>query len=325
MPSLRYASLLGLFALALASPAGAAGEKFGQWLRDVKKESLRRGISEKTLASAFSGISYNPRVIELDRKQPESRLTFGQYKKNVISAERIGTGIKNLKRHGEEIEKASKAYGVPGEIIVALWGMETSYGKNTGGFDVIEALATLAYDGRRSSFFRDELFKALAILDDGHIDHAEMQGSWAGAMGQNQFMPSSFQAYAVDGNGDGKRDIWRSLPDVFASTANYLHKSGWKNGEIWGREVKLSQPVPKSLTGLEIRKSNAAWRKMGVMPVEGNFSPEEGETLASLILPAGTDGPAYLVYDNYRVLMKWNKSIYFATSVGILSDALAVR
>ncbi len=308
--------------IAFAFPAFAAGN-FSSWLGALRNEAAQRGVSEKTIAAALSDIDYNPRIIELDRKQPESRLSFAQYKKNTISGDRIEKGRGLYRRHRRELEKASAHYHVPPEIIVSLWGMETSYGKNTGGFGVIEALATLAYDGRRSDFFRGELFKALAILDEGHIKFSEMVGSWAGAMGQNQFMPSSFGNFAVDGDGDGRRDIWNSLPDVFASTANYLNQSGWQEGQRWGRKVSLSQDIPESLTGLDIQKSLVEWTRMGVtLPGGKNLSTLDG-MYASLILPDGQGGPAFLVYDNFRVIMKWNRSIYFALSVGLLSDEIA--
>ena len=227
------------------------------------------------------------------------------------------------RKHRAELEKAAQKYGVPANYIVALWGIETSYGDNTGGFKVIPALATLAHDGRRSTFFRKELINALKILDAGHISSANMKGSWAGAMGQNQFMPSSFHAFAVDGNGDGKRDIWTSLPDVFASTANYLSKSGWKEDERWGRKVKLPQGFSKSLTGKKIKKPLSEWASMGITLPSGAPIPQADGIRASVITPDGLNGPAYLAYDNYRVIMKWNNSTYFATSVGLLADLIA--
>ena len=250
-------------------------------------------------------------------------MTFAQYKQKVISQDRIDKGRRMLRENRAALDKASQKYGVPPQFIVALWGVETSYGSNTGGFGVIEALATLAHDGRRSEFFRDELFKALKIIDEGHISAAAMKGSWAGAMGQNQFMPSSFHNFAVDGNGDGRRDIWNSLPDVFASTANYLSKSGWKSDQIWGRRVKLPENFPSSLTGKETSKSLAQWSHMGITLPDGSAIPVIQGIQASVIVPDGVGGPAFLTYDNYRVIMKWNKSTYFATSVGILADEIA--
>ncbi len=313
-----------LFVLALLFPLAAyASQPFDQWLNSLKQEALRKGISQQTVNAALNDIKPIPRVIELDRKQPEGRMTFGEYYTKVINQQRINEGRKRYRQHRSQLEGAAKKYGVPAHYIVALWGIETNYGSNTGGFKVVPSLATLAHDGRRSEFFRAELLNALKILDAGHISPANMKGSWAGAMGQNQFMPSSFHAFAVDGNNDGKRDIWTSLYDVFASTANYLSKSGWKEDERWGREVKLPQGFPKSLTGLETKKSTQEWANMGISLPSGSALPTATGLKASVVAPDGLAGRTFLVYDNYRVIMKWNKSTYFATSVGLLADQIA--
>ena len=312
--------LLAAFVLV---PNSAHADGFATFLQGVRTEAVQKGISQKIVTQALANVKHNPRVIELDRKQPESRLTFAEYKQKVINQIRIDKGRALLKQHRADLNAASQQYGVPPEVIVSLWGMETSYGDNTGGFSVIEALATLAYDGRRSKFFRTELFNALKILDGGHISAADMKGSWAGAMGQNQFMPSSFHAFAVDGNGDGRRDIWKTRADVFASTANYLSKSGWNANEKWGRQVKLNQAIPESIAGLDHQKSIVDWSHMGVTLPNGQKLPTADGMYASIVMPDGKNGPAYLVYKNYKVIMKWNKSVYFATSVGLLSDLIA--
>ena len=308
--------------LSLPASAQAAGD-FDLWVKNFKKEAASKGISSDLLDRAFKDVKSIPRIIELDRKQPEGKMTFAQYKKRVISDARIAQGRRMYKKHKDLLEVAAQKYGVPANYIVALWGIETSYGNNTGGFGVVPALATLAHDGRRSKFFRSELINALKILDAGHIDLKNFKGSWAGAMGQNQFMPSSFNAYAVDGNDDGRRDIWTSLPDVFASSANYLSRHGWKEDERWGRAVKLPADFPKSLTGLETRKSLQAWNNMGIKLPGGGNIPTRPNLKASIVAPDGIGGPAFLVYDNFRVIMRWNKSTYFASSVGILADAIA--
>ena len=300
-----------------------AAQPFDQWLNGVKSEARSEGIYESTIGAALSGIKPIPRVIELDRKQPEGRMTFAEYYRKVISQQRIDQGRYLYQKHRTELEKAAQKYGVPAQYIVALWGIETSYGDNTGGFKVIPALATLAHDGRRSKFFRTELINALKIIDKGHISAANMKGSWAGAMGQNQFMPSSFHAFAVDGNNDGKRDIWTSLPDVFASTANYLSKSGWKEDERWGREVVLPKGFSENLTGKKIKKSLSEWKALGVTLPGGAPLPTAPGIHASVITPDGLAGRAFLAYNNYRVIMKWNNSTYFATSVGLLADQIA--
>lgn len=300
-----------------------ASQPFDQWLQGVKAEAAQKGVSAQTINTAFAGVRPIPRVIELDRKQPEGHMSFDEYYTKVINRQRVDQGRYLYKKHRAELERAAQKYGVPANYIVALWGIETNYGANTGGFKVIPALATLAHDGRRHEFFREELINALKIIDQGHISAANMKGSWAGAMGQNQFMPSSFHAYAVDGNGDGRRDIWGSLPDVFASTANYLSKSGWKEDERWGREVRTPKGFPASLAGLEVRKTLREWQGMGVTLPGGAPIPLAPGIKASLVAPDGLAGRTFLVYDNYRVIMKWNKSTYFATSVGLLADQIA--
>lgn len=299
-----------------------AAPEFATWVANFKEDAKRQGISQETLDKAFVGVKPIERIIELDRKQPEGTMTFAQYKKRVISDARIAQGQRMYREHRELLDATAKKYGVPAQYIVALWGVETSYGNNTGGFSVVTALSTLAHDGRRSSFFRKELVNALKILDEGHISFENMKGSWAGAMGQNQFMPSSFHAYAVDGNDDGKRDIWTSLPDVFASTANYLGTSGWREDERWGRRVNVPKSFGEDKVGLKIKHDLSAWKKMGVTLPGGGELPVADGMKASLVAPDGLSGPTYLAYHNFGVIMKWNRSTYFATSVGILADAI---
>lgn len=229
-PTLKYASLL--FFLAIAEPAWAkTDQSFATWLTEFKKEARKEGISDKTLKEAFAKTKPIPRVIELDRKQPETMLTLEEYLEKIVTVTRIETGREMLAKHRSLLTGIGEEYDVEPEFIVALWGIETNYGGNTGSYSTIDALATLAHDGRRSSFFRKELLNALKIIENDHISATDMRGSWAGAMGQCQFMPSSFLSYAVDYDNDGKHDIWGTLPDVFASIANYLRKVGWKKGE----------------------------------------------------------------------------------------------
>lgn len=325
MPRILCLTAFFLLFLFMAGPSTAQNNGFENWLADFKHDALQQGISQNTLDSAFNGVRPIQKVIDLDRKQPEGKMTFARYKSNVVTRDRIEKGRKLYRQHHTLLADIARDYGVPAEYIVALWGIETSFGENTGGFDVIPALATLAYDGRRSEFFRAELIKALRIIDQGHISEAAMKGSWAGAMGQNQFMPSSFFNFAVDRDGDEKRNIWSSLPDIFASTANYLHQSGWKNDELWGREVLLPDIFPETMAGLDKAKRLKSWENMGIRLPGGHMLPQAPGMEASLVLPDGKNGKAYLVYDNYKVIMKWNKSIYFATSVGLLADAIAGR
>jgi membrane-bound lytic murein transglycosylase B len=321
---LRILTLLALIvAVTVFSGASYAAQDFDAWVKELRAEAAQKGISQQTIDAALSDLKPIPRVIELDRKQPEGKMTFAQYKKRVISDARIAQGRRLYKEHRAALEVAAQKYGVPAQYIVALWGVETSYGNNTGGFKVVPALATLAHDGRRSSFFRKELFDALKIIDEGHISAKSMKGSWAGAMGQNQFMPSSFHAFAIDGNADGKRDIWGTLPDVFASTANYLGTSGWKAEEKWGRAVKVPADLPKSLTGRKNKRTLQEWKNLGVTMPNGNKLPVVAGMKAALIAPDGLSGPTFLAYSNFDVIMKWNKSTYFATSVGLLAVQIA--
>ena len=316
--------ILAMIATMILTPVMAhADDKFDAWVVEFKKDAARKGISEETVNQAMTGVKPIPRIIELDRKQPEGTMTFAKYQKRVINDARVAQGRRLYKEHRELLDATAKKYGVPAQYIVSLWGIETSYGNNTGGFGVVPALATLAYDGRRSSYFREELINALKIIDAGHISHSKMKGSWAGAMGQNQFMPSSFHAYAVDGNNDGKRNIWTSLPDVFASTANYLSKSGWKEDQKWGRRVRIPAHFTKNMIGLKVKHDLKTWKKLGVTLLGGQDIPVVEGMNASIVAPDGVKGPTYLAYGNYRVIMRWNKSTYFATSVGLLADQIA--
>ena len=303
--------------------AAEASEPFAAWLDGVRSEARERGIRAGTLDAALVGLEPLPRVIELDRNQPEFTLTFREYLDRVVNDRRARKGRELLERHAPLLERVSDTYGVPSRLIVALWGIETDFGRITGGFPVIAALATLAHDGRRSVFFRKELMLALEIIDQGHIAADDMIGSWAGAMGQNQFMPSSFHAYAVDHDGDGEKNIWGSLPDVFASTANYLARAGWSDDTTWGRPVRLPAGFPGDHIGRSVVKGLADWQRLGVRKPDGTDLP--GRNLpASVITPqSGSRDPAYVVYGNFEVILKWNRSEYFAIAVGTLADRLA--
>ena len=300
----------------------AVAEEFNTWLDTLKIEARSKGISQSTIESSLSGIKPIPRVIELDRKQPEFTLTFEEYLGRVVSDRRIRIGKAKLVEHEKLLTEISIKYGVQPRYIIALWGIETDFGRITGGFPVISSLATLAYDGRRSKFFRKELFLALKIVDKGHITAKDMLGSWAGAMGQNQFMPSSFHAYAVDYNKDGSKDIWKTLPDIFASIANYLSKSGWQGDQTWGRAVRLPDKFSSKLLGRKIKKGLNQWHELGVRKLSGKDLPKRN-LISSIIRPEKRMvGPAFVVYHNYGVILKWNRSNYFATAVGTLSDKI---
>jgi membrane-bound lytic murein transglycosylase B len=322
----KTAALLAFCGTALSitgmtTQSARADGSFSSWLSEFRREAAAGGISERTLDRALTGVSPIQRVIDLDRRQPESRVTFTAYLNNTISDARVAQGRRLGEQHRSVLEQVSSRYGVQPRFILALWGMESSYGQNTGGFSVIAALATLAWEGRRGEFFRGELMAALQILDEGHITADRMTGSWAGAMGQSQFMPSSFLRYAQDFTGDGRRDIWTTEPDVFASAANYLAESGWDNRLTWGRRVRVPSGINVSEADLEIQRPLSHWSSVGVRRDDGSELPQAAVE-ASLILPEGVSGPAFLVYDNFRVLMRWNRSTFFATSVGLLADRI---
>ena len=307
--------------LPMSTPAPSV-PSFEAWLAEFRSEAGAAGISAATLDAAFAGVQPIERVIELDRQQPESVLTFEDYLTRVVPERRINIGREKLAQHRGLLDKVSAQFNVPPRFIVALWGVETDYGRLGGNFSVVASLATLAYEGRRAALFRSQLLDALRILDSGDVALSNMRGSWAGAMGQTQFMPSTFRNYAVDFNGDGKRDPWNQLPDVFASAANYLSKIGWVKGETWGREVRVPDNFENRWVGLEQRKPLAEWQALGVRRKDG-AALAALEMTASLVQPSGPAGRAFLVYDNFRVLMQWNRSTYFGVAVGQLADALA--
>jgi membrane-bound lytic murein transglycosylase B len=315
----RATFALGL--LVVAAPAAPTGPPFDDWLAGLRQEALSAGIAPATLVVALQGLEPIPRVVELDRRQPEGRMTYREYRSRVLSQTRIERGRALLREHRPLLDRVAAEFGVQPRFIVALWGVESSYGEYKGQFPVVGALATLAYDGRRARFFRGELMNALRILDNGDIAADRMLGSWAGAMGQSQFMPSSYLSYAVDFDGDGRRDIWTSLPDVFASIANYLARAGWNDRHTWGREVSLPGALNGESRGLEVRRPLPEWQAMGVRRVDGQDLPAVVLD-ASLLHTDDGEGPAYLVYGNFRVLMAWNRSTYFGLTVGQLADLI---
>ncbi|GGC89963.1 murein transglycosylase [Vreelandella lutescens] len=292
---------------------------FNQWVSEFRRYAANQGISEATLATAFDGLRYRDRVIELDRYQPEFVRAIWQYLDSAVSSTRIANGQEKYAQHRETAQQMQQRYGVPAEIIVAIWGVESNYGSNFGDFSTLESLATLAYDGRRRDFARGELLAALRIIDQGDIAAEQMKGSWAGAMGHTQFIPSSFEAYAVDGDGDGRRDIWGSIPDVMASTANYLARAGWQAGQPWGAEVVLPAAFDYSQTD---RKSSAEWAAQGVRAVRGELPSFDS---AAVIVPAGANGPAFIVGPNFRAILRYNNATSYALAVATLADAIAGR
>ena len=303
----------------------AAKVEFSEYVDSLKQEARGLGISEVTLEKAFVNVTYKPRAVKADRNQPEKKLTLDQYLAKALPDWRIEQARDMYRKHYRELNRIGKQYGVQPRFIVALWGIESSFGKRMGNYNIIDALSTLAYDGRREAFFRKEVMAALTILDQGHIEVENMKGSWAGAMGQCQFMPSSFVSYAQDGNSDGRKDIWSTKSDVFASAANYLSQSGWNDEYTWGREVEVPDSLPLNLVGRQKNKAQKLqeWNRLGVRQANGRELPKLSNDIdAWLIMPDDRNGRAYLIYNNYQVLMKWNRSYYFGVAVSQLADKL---
>ncbi|SDJ49308.1 lytic murein transglycosylase [Billgrantia gudaonensis] len=306
----------------MAEAAATVGD-FAAWLADFRRQARAEGIDAATLDQALDGLRYRPRIIELDRSQPEFVRPIWQYLDSAVSASRVTTGRDRLAEHRDTARDVARRYGVPAEILVAIWGVESNYGGNFGDFSTLEALATLAFDGRRRDFARDELMAALRIIEAGDIAPERMIGSWAGAMGHTQFLPSSFTAYAVDADGDGRRDIWGSIPDVLASTANYLAESGWQPGATWGEEVRLPPGFDYAQAELSTRRSSREWAELGVRPVGGGELPDF--EAAAVITPAGASGPAFLVGPNFRAILRYNNATSYALAVGTLAEEIAGR
>lgn len=316
----------GAQAQTAAEPANAqnqtADDGFAAWLEDLKREARARGISQAVLDSSLNDVRPVPRVIELDRRQPEFTLTFWTYLNRAVNEKRVERARQLMTRHASLLRDAERRYGVQARFLVSFWGLESNFGSNTGGFSVVSALATLAHDPRRAAFFRGQLLDALTIIDNGDIAPAQMSGSWAGAMGQVQFIPSTFLGHAVDADGDGRRDLWNSLPDVFNSAANFLSNLGWDDSETWGREVKLPAGFDLELVGFGQKRPIGEWQALGVRRADGRDLPRAAIE-GSILLPAGHKGPAFLVYGNFRATLKWNNSILYAIAVGHLADRIA--
>jgi membrane-bound lytic murein transglycosylase B len=308
-----------------ATSASAQSADFGTWVQGMRQDALAQGISGATFDQAFAGVQPIPRVIELDHKQPELTLTFQEYVDRVVPQTRRDAARQHYLDNQALLDEVAKRYQVPARYIVALWGIETNFGERIGTYPVIAALATLAYDGRRAAFFRKELINALKIVQDDHIAPSTMIGSWAGAMGQSQFMPSSFLHFAVSYRGNGAPDIWSKQDDVFASIANYLASSGWHPGQGLGWQVIAPPRLDASLVGLPPKRSLAEWSALGIKRADGLplvNNPSESTQHGALLQPGGSDGPSFLVTDNFSVILRWNNSSYFALAVGYLAESV---
>ncbi|GAB4337823.1 MAG: lytic murein transglycosylase [Desulfobulbaceae bacterium] len=296
--------------------------KFSQCIALLQERAREEGLSSRVIEKVLPGLQHQPRVIELDRSQPEFTRTFAEYLNRRLTEERVEIGRRLLDHHADFLGGLTRKYGVPGHYLVAFWGLETNFGTYLGTMPTLDCLATLACDTRRSAFFTDELLKALALMERESFSPEEMRGSWAGAMGHTQFMPSAYLSWAVDGDGDGRIDLWDSELDALASGANFLAGLGWQRGERWGREVLLPRSFPYEQSGLTNRRPLRYWSELGVRMASGGRLPDV-EMEAALLLPSGHTGPAFLVYRNFDVIMRWNRSQFYALSVGLLADRLA--
>ncbi|MEQ1963564.1 lytic murein transglycosylase [Xenorhabdus khoisanae] len=300
--------------------------QFPAYVALLKQQAREQGISEKTLDRAFANIHFISRVIKADRNQPEKKITLEGYLNRVLPAWKIEQGAKQYEDNLPQLEKISRKYGVPKAYIIALWGLESGFGKIQGKEDVISALSTLAFEGRREVFFIKQLLAALEIIENQYIDEDQtLKGSWAGAMGQSQFMPTSYLTYGTDGNGDGKIDIWHNKEDVFASTANYLHKEGWQQGLPWGYAISLPAGFDVALEGIkpEQGKTLAQWQALGIS--SPHFAELPANTKGWIVIPDDPAQRAFWVTQNFRTIMHWNRSYYFALSVGMMADGIMQR
>ena len=310
-----------VFALCLLVTSAQAQMDFTAWLAEFSQEARARGISQTTLDQALGDIQWAPRVVELDSKQPEFVESLATYLERRVTPQRVARGQALLAEHQALFDEVEKRYGVSRQTLAAFWGLETNYGSVMGDTPIPTALATLAFDGRRSAFFRSQLLDALSLIEAGHVTADEMKGSWAGAMGQMQFMPSTYRRYAVDGDNNGRINLWNSLPDALHSAGNYLQQAGWKTGEPIALQVTVPTHFPWGQARLYNRRPIAEWQAAGVLQANGQALPLQAGH-AAIILPQGAQGPAFMVFDNFDVVMQWNRSVNYALSVALLADQL---
>ncbi|MEO9335609.1 lytic murein transglycosylase [Pseudomonas guguanensis] len=302
------------------TPAEEPLASFADWRRALRSEAIAAGIDAALFDRVFAGVTPDPAVLKADSSQPEFTRPVWEYLDGAVSSSRIGRGRVLLAQHNAVLQRIERQYGVEAPILVAIWGLESNFGSNIGSHSVIRSLATLAYDGRRQGFWRVQLLAALQILQNGDVPSERMIGSWAGAMGQTQFMPTTYNQHAVDFDGDGKRDLWGSSTDALASAAHYLQASGWQRGQPWGFEVRLPSDFDYALADPDQRRSLTEWAELGVRPLAPTGAAASAR--ASLQLPAGHKGPAFLLLDNFRSILKYNNSTSYALAIGLLADNL---
>ncbi len=321
MPTRRFLLASAVPAVLSASAFASPADSFHSFLNDVRAEARRAGIRPATLDNAFAGVAPNQKVLDRDRHQPEFTLTWARYRALVITDKRIADGRQAVAANRALFQRVEQCYGVGPGVVAGIWGLESSFGTGTGDFRVVEALATLAWEGRRASFFRGELMAALKILDHGDVAPGGMTGSYAGAMGQPQFMPSSYLRYAVDFDGHGRRDIWTSKPDVLGSIANYLAQSGWRSGQTWGQAVAV--PAGVDVQGRDVRRPLSTWAQAGVRPVTGRWLAAS-DTPTGLVAPDGAGGETFAVFGNFASIRRYNPSDLYAIAVGLIGDQVVV-
>ncbi|HJN37212.1 MAG TPA: lytic murein transglycosylase [Gammaproteobacteria bacterium] len=312
-------TILAVIIYLTPSLALAETSEWKQWMMNLKNEAIEEGIRPETLDKALKDVKPSKQIIKLDQSQTKRRISFTKYRNKKIDPYTINKGKRLMKQHYKLLHNIEQTYSVNKCLIITLWGMESAYGYYKGRFPVIDALATLAYDPRRGEFFRSELMYALMMVDNHHIKLEDFKGEWAGGSGHPQFLPSTWYHYSVDHNLDGKKDIWNTLPDVFASMANFMQQNGWRNDQPWGVEVKFPSYLDESLRGLEKeqKKSVQAWRSIGVKIPKN----KKHEHLKGWVIKL-QDGPTLLVFDNFKALRKWNRSLFYSATAGYLSEKI---
>lgn len=308
-------------AFAIVTLAGhpVAAASLESCVAGIRNAAIKAGVSRAVAAKALGGVRFDEKAVRFSRTQPEYRTPIWDYMAFLVDQERIDTGRAMMKRHDRVLRAVEKAYGVDRYVIAALWGIESNYGRDQGDFYIPHALANVACAGRKADFFRNELIQALKLVSRGDLKLADLRGSWAGAFGQTQFIPSTYRRLAVDFDGDGRRDLVHSVPDALASTANYLKQAGWRSGQSWGYEVRLPRGY-KGPSGRKKRASAATWAKRGITAITGR--KPSGKASAALLLPAGAKGPAFLVFGNFNALYSYNAAESYALAIGHLSDRL---
>jgi membrane-bound lytic murein transglycosylase B len=322
----KTALIAALLALAATASARADDPSFEDWLEGFRAEAAAAGVRDDVIDLAFDGVMMNQRVFELNDNQPEFARNVWDYLDGAVSPTRVADGKARLAETGPLLDRIEAEFGVDKEIVAAIWGLESSYGKLMGDYDVFSALATLGWKGRRTGYGREQLIGALKILQNGYATRDQLRGSWAGAMGQTQFIPTTYLRFAVDHGGDGKRNIWTDLDDVFASTANYLSASKYHHGARWGVEVTLPEGFDYGLADVTVRKAVIEWAAAGVAGRRVELAKDvDPNTQARVFLPAGAKGPSFLVFENFEAILKYNQSTSYALAVSLLSDRLAGR